>query len=277
MHIITALMLAVTVPAGSEVSFGLPECARHERAAATIAAEFRASGAAYLIVNEDHNVDGHRSFSACLLENVAHGGDLIVGAEAFPGDRTIDFDALGRSPGYTGSRGFLEIMRVIERRELPAFGYDPAREDQLSDDELARLGLSQRTPNRRDHVAALRIEAARARAGASRVYLHVGHGHVSERWSVFDEGAYGWLAAHLAQISRTDPVTVYQMTQESAGWYIRRGRFQFDLDQCPRQEPGWAVLLSRNGDAIGCAERRRLQPSQDTDFIILDGGPGESQ
>ncbi len=180
----------------------------------------------------------------------------------------------GARYGFLATDGFRRILDVVERRELPAFGYDPRRSDRLTDEELRERSLIARIPNRRDRRAAEIIERRRMDHGYPMVFLHVGHAHVSERWTSRPEGDHGWLAAHLAALSGTDPLTVYQMTPDELSWYQERRRFEFDLGECALS-PEQSRLLDRENGIIGCVDRRRLQGAHDADFILLDGSWAE--
>jgi len=231
---------------------------------------------AYLIVNENHNVDWHRHVSACVLAAVALHRRVVFAAEAFPYGRPPNSRILSSGPGYTGSHFFQDIWRAIAYFQIESAGYDPSLRDGLSDGELAERGLSSRIPNRRDRVAAERLERLRLEHGPDLMVLHVGHAHVSERWTSSEDGNHGWLAAHLAQLSGTDPLTVYQMTPEEMRWYVDRRRFVFEPGDCENSREE-AVLLKTASGVIGCAPRARLQSSHDADFIVLDGvSPGEN-
>ena len=224
---------------------------------------------AYLLINEDHDVDWHRHVSACLLDAVAATRDVVFAAEAFPTSSPLAQAERASSGGYTRSHYFQDIWRVLDHHQIAAFGYDARRADHLTDDGLAQRGLSARLPNRRDRVAAERLEVLRRQRQAELIMVHAGHAHVSERWGETEDGAHGWLAAHLAQLSSRDPVTVYQMPPQTARWYHERSIFIIDHAACAAL-PEAAVLLRTGEGIIGCAERARLQPTQDADFIILD-------
>jgi hypothetical protein len=224
---------------------------------------------AYLLINEHHEVDWHRHVTACLLAAVAPTRNVLFAAEAFPTYPPLARAERASSGGYTLSYYFQDIWRVLEANQIAAFGYDVRREDNLTDEGLAERGLSTRLPNRRDRVAAERLEALRHQRQPELLMVHAGHAHVSERWGEFEEGANGWLAAHLAQLSGLDPLTVYQMAPNYARWYDERGIFIFDQAACAGQ-PDMATLLRTGEGIIGCVRRSQLQATQDSDFIILD-------
>lgn len=226
------------------------------------------SQAAYLVINEDHDVDDHRVISACLLEHVSSVRSVAFGAEALPMGEFSPADG-GARHGFLATSGFGRILEVVERRALLAFGYDPPRDERLTDVELRERSLITRIPNRRDRRAAEIIEERRRHERDVLIFLHVGHSHVSERWTSLPNGDHGWLAAHLAVLSDTDPVTVYQMTADEAAWYERRSRFVFDQAACERPSEQATLLDLREG-AVGCVDRDRLQSGHDTDFILLD-------
>lgn len=224
---------------------------------------------AYLLINEDHDVDWHRHVSACVLAALAPTRDMLFAAEAFARHPPLAEADPASSGGYTRSYYFQDIWRVLDHHQIAAFGYDARRTDHLTDDGLAQRGLSSRLPNRRDRVAAERLEELRRQRQPELIMVHAGHAHVSERWGETEDGAHGWLAAHLAQLSGRDPVTVYQMPPQTARWYDERSIFTLDHAACAAL-PEAAVLLRTGEGVIGCAERARLQPTQDVDFIILD-------
>jgi len=244
-----------------------------------IAEAYEQSGQPFVIINEDHDVDYHRHVSACLLDRIAVQTPVIFGAEALsPSRDTSDLDRLMSTvSGYAGSRYYRDIWRVAERRGLTVFGYDPVRADFLTDEALRARGLSHRVPNRRDSLAAERILEQHALHPDQGVYLHVGHAHVYERWSVTDDGrATGWLAAHIRHQSGADPVTVHQMNQEDRLRYEQRGVLIFNAEACAAITHATALLRLGDGE-VGCVERHRNAHFPDVDFIVLhDINPGDA-
>lgn len=237
-----------------------------------IAQAYEASRQPYLIVNEDHSVDYHRHVSACLLDRVSAVTPFSFGAEAIrPGElplADID-DYLTKTIGYASTSGFRDIWDIVKRHEMPAFGYDPGAASPLSDQDLIQRGLQVRTTNRRDHVSADRIIAFHQTHSNRGIYLHVGHAHASERWLVNDQGlAVGWLAAHIAQNSNYDPVTVQQLGPDRYSRYDEQGYFTYDLSACGSPYDHTVLLRLQTG-VVGCVHRSRLSRSHASDFIIL--------
>ncbi|WBQ14225.1 hypothetical protein L2D00_05955 [Hyphomonadaceae bacterium BL14] len=246
-----------------------PESPDTDPAIAAILQAVDATQPAYLLLNENHDVDWHRHVSACVLAALAPTREMLFAAEAFPRHPPLAEADPASSGGYTRSHYFQDIWRVLDHHQIAAFGYDARRADHLTDDGLAQRGLSARLPNRRDRVAAERLEDLRRQRQPELIMVHAGHAHVSERWGETQDGAHGWLTAHLAKLSGRDPVTVYQMPPQTARWYHERSIFILDHAACAAL-PEAAVLLRTGEGMIGCAERARLQPTQDVDFIILD-------
>lgn len=263
------LVHAFATSCAAEAPQARPESIEADPAIAAIVQAVDAAQPDYLLINEDHDVDWHRHVSACVLAALAPIREMLFAAEAFARHPPLAEADPASSGGYTRSHYFQDIWRVLDHHQIAAFGYDARRADHLTDDGLAQRGLSARLPNRRDRVAAERLEELRRQRQPELIMVHAGHAHVSERWGETEDGAHGWLAAHLAQLSGRDPVTVYQMTPQTAGWYHERSVFIFDLAACAAL-PEAAVLLRTGEGVIGCAERARLQPTQDVDFIILD-------
>lgn len=260
----------------AEAPQGGPEVAIPDPAIAAIVQAVDGGQPDYLLINEDHDVDWHRHVSACVLAALAPTRDMLFAAEAFARHPPLAKADPASSGGYTRSHYFQDIWRVLDHHQIAAFGYDARRADHLTDDGLAQRGLSARLPNRRDRVAAERLEDLRRQRRPELIMVHAGHAHVSERWGITEDGAHGWLAAHLAQLSGRDPITVYQITPQTARWYHERSIFILDHAACAAL-PEAAVLLRTGEGLIGCAERARLQPTQDADFIILDDvDPGET-
>jgi len=245
---------------------GFDEVAGEYDAAIAVVRAAAIDDPAYLIINEHHDVDAHRHISACLIDAISKVRTVVFAGEALPDGRVRDIGPLTRSPGYTGSTAYQDIWRATFVRGLPSYGYDPDRRSYLSAAELRAAGLTPTTPNRRDRVAARRLEAIRIEHAPALVFVHVGHSHVSERWTVSPEGAHGWLAAHIHQISSLDPITVYQMTPDRAARYIESGDFRFGLADCGPQQ---ASLLRLGEGVVGCVDRIDLSSTEDTDFIFL--------
>lgn len=237
-----------------------------------IAQAYEASRQPFLIINEDHSVDYHRHVSACLLDRIAEHTPILLGAEAvrpgvlLPSDLNQYFSS---TSGYANTSGFREIWSISRRHGLTAFGYDARREDFLDDKALQERGLQSRLPNRRDSVSADRILETVEAYPNTRVYLHVGHAHASERWSLNNIGhGSGWLAAHLAVRTGFDPVTVQQLGPDRFAQYERYIEDFTDPQACITPYDH-TYLLRLNTGVVGCIQRSRLRESHASDFIIL--------
>lgn len=251
-----------------------PPYAYADPAIAIIVEAYAQSGQPFLIVNEHHAVEWHRHVSACILDAAADVRPLTFGAEALSPEPRIkapaDYPEMRRSVGYEGSRFFQHLWRVAIRHDMIVFGYDPIRTE-LTRDELAARGLSERAPNARDGRAAQTILEHMAEFPELGVYLHVGHAHVHEGWRDYPEGGFGWLAAHLARLSGHDPVTVQQLSREHAERLDGRGAFDFTRTDC-RGAPDDIPVLQTGVGVIGCAVERRVNDGgRYVDFVILDG------
>jgi hypothetical protein len=237
-----------------------------------IAQAYQASRQPFLIINEDHSVDYHRHVSACLLERVASDASVILGAEAIrPGPLPVSEVGayISSAAGYSGTSGFRDIWDIVSRHDISAFGYDPRREDFLSDQQLLDRGLQSRVPNRRDSVSADRIIDFQRSNPESGIYLHVGHAHASERWSLNDTGhGTGWLAAHLAVRTGFDPVTVQQLGPDRFAYYELYFQDIADPQACATPYDQ-TYLLRLNTGVVGCIHRSRLSEGHASDFIIL--------
>ena len=245
-----------------------------------IAQAYEASRQPYLIINEDHSVDYHRHVSACLLERIAEHSPVMLGAEAVRPGVLLPSDLnqyLSSTSGYASTSGFLEIWNIVRRHDIAAFGYDPRREDFLSDQELLDRGLQHRVPNRRDSLSADRIIDLQRSNPESGIYLHVGHAHASERWSLNDTGqGTGWLAAHLAVRTGFDPVTVQQLGPDRFAPYEPYIQDIADPQACATPYDH-TYLLRLNEGVVGCIQRSRLQESHASDFIILHDMTGRDR
>lgn len=219
---------------------------------AYIARVVREQDSSFVIINEDHGIPAHRYVSACLFAEISRDHDQIVlAAETFSGQGVIASDPI--SGGYVWHPGFNEIIGAGRSADAIFFAYDPVHDERLSDEELHQRGVATVYYNRRDRLAAERLLSA---AELGLVFVHVGHGHVSEQTDRIrhDGQLTAWLAGHLADMLSADQVLTIDQD-------FPRQLLERRSSLCPRftfPDNEMSVVLDTMNDSFWCVEKAAI-------------------
>lgn len=204
----TALGLYETPPDPSIATPDLTEARQQDAIAAIVD---RARGTRVVILNEAHNVSGHRAFAARVMRALRAEGFDWLAAETFgnhedPGAPSIQ----AYRPGlpfslvfghYTADPVFAELVREAARRGYRFAAYEQRSDQEAPEDADQLSQIAAREQAQADNLAAM-LEAH----PDARVLVFVGYSHAMEV-----DGAGGtWFAARLRQATGIDPLTIEQ-------------------------------------------------------------------
>ncbi len=200
-----------------------------------------------VILNEAHYAPRHRAFSTMLALELRKLGFEYLAVETLD-HRTPEVVAGLRARGYPlvedGYYSREPLFGDLLRRALAA-GYQPVAyefDEYVGDYE--KLGSLERQLQRESGQAKNIIDQVLAKNPRARIFVHVGHGHVSKGLTDFDGQQIGMMAEQLRVRSGIDPLCIEQ-TRSAWPRHIRR-------DQ-PLTEAVWKNF---SGDSFVLARRK---------------------
>jgi len=181
----------------------------------------RAADARVVILNEAHNVSGHRGFAARVMRALRPLGFDVFAAETFgPPQPVPSPDIAGYRPGapfhasygyYTFDPVYAETVREAARLGYRFAAYEQAWDQNAPDDAPAFEQIARREQAQADNLVHRVLEPD----PSARVFVFCGYSHAMEK-----PGQGGaWFAARLKEATGIDPLTI-----EQSGNWPPRGR-----------------------------------------------------
>ena len=247
--------------------------AEAEDAIAAIAAA--AKDKRLVILNEAHNISGHRSFAAAVMRALRPVGFDVFAAETFASASPLGYPQVsdfGRHKAFLPSYGFYTQDPVFAETVREAVGlcyalasYEiTAEQSKLPTTASAADSIAEREEAQAENVLAL----LQARPEA-RVFVYCGYSHVGERMQKTGE----WFAARLKRKFGADPLTI----EQSSGWPAVRPELDTPLTRAvlERFKPTKPIVVTQNGrplsnryaDVVDLAVHHPRLPA-------VDGRPG---
>ncbi|MEN3972042.1 hypothetical protein WJS89_05110 [Sphingomicrobium sp. XHP0235] len=173
----------------------------------------RAAATRLVIINEAHVAPWHRATTAALLEPLKAAGYTHFAAETFARRGTDGPDPIvrhesephvRRTDGTYFEPHFGHLVETAKRLDYRLVAYEEhgaARDEATPYERVA----ARETAQARDLAAVLAADPS------AKMLVHVGHGHVAEDASEWDEGVtMDWMARRLAAATGIDPLTISQ-------------------------------------------------------------------
>lgn len=210
----------------------------------------RAAGARVVILNEAHNVSGHRAFAARVMRALRPLGFDVFAAETFAPPQPVPSpDIAGYRRGapfhsgygyYTFDPVYAETVREAARLGYRFAAYEQAWDQNAPDDAPALEQIARREQAQAENLKRRVLD----QDPAARVFVFCGYSHAMEK-----PGRGGaWFAARLKEMTGIDPLTI----EQSGNWPATRPEHDAPhvaavLD---RFAPTAPVAVSRNGESF---------------------------
>jgi hypothetical protein len=198
----------------------LPDLTGAEAQDAMAAILQRAADARVVILNEAHNVSGHRAFAAQVMRALRPLGFDVFAAETFTPPQEApapDIAAYRRGTPFYASYGYYtfdpvyaEAVREAARLGYRFAAYEQAWDQSAPDDAPALEQIARREQAQADNLIRRVLDAD----PAARVFVFCGYSHAMEK-----PGRGGtWFAARLKEATGIDPLTI----EQSGNWPATR-------------------------------------------------------
>jgi hypothetical protein len=230
---------------------GLPDLTGAQAQDAMTAILERAADARVVILNEAHNVSGHRAFAAQVMRALRPVGFNVFAAETFTPPQQSpapDIAAYRRGTPFYASYGYYtfdpvyaETVREAARLGYRFAAYEQAWDQNGPDDAPALEQIARREQAQADNLKQRVLDAD----PAARVFVFCGYSHAMEK-----PGRGGtWFAARLKAATGIDPLTI----EQSGNWPATRpendaAHVSAVLD---RFAPTAPVAVSKDGRSFG--------------------------
>lgn len=211
----------------------------------------RAADARVVILNEAHNVSGHRAFAARVMRALRPRGFDVFAAESFtPPQEGPAPDIAGYRRGtpfysgygyYTFDPVYAEAVREAARLGYRFAAYEQAWGQNAPDDAPALEQIARREQAQADNLKQRVLDPD----PAARVFVLCGYSHAMEK-----PGRGGtWFAARLKAATGIDPLTI----EQSGNWPATRpendpAHVSAVLD---RFAPTTPITVSKDGQSVG--------------------------